>query len=333
MAPTRRRHPLDLRARLGREPYRFGFFQALRLLCLMQPAAERAQGGLPSKLRFRTVGTLAFPPSEVARYQTMEATGQPVDELEVAFMGLTGPSGVLPSPYTEMVQDRRAHHHDEGLHRFLDLFSHRAIALLAEAWRKSRFWHAHELTGESSFTQHVMDLAGGQNPERQPLPGHTLAYFAGTLARRVPSASGLALALSGWIGRPVVLEQFVGQWVHLSEADQSCLGRTGMTLGQDAFVGSRVWDRQSKLRLRIGPLAADKISTFLPGGEIAQSLTRFLRHSLGLSLACDLALLVEAEGIHPPRLEPNGPRLGLDTWLTTQPLSGHREDVTYPLLA
>lgn len=333
MAPARRRHSPDLRDRLQREPHRFGFHQALRLLSLMEPKVRR-HAGLPASLRFRTQGSLGFPSSEISAFRRVESPQDEsvVEELEVTFMGLTGPSGVLPTPYTEMVQERRAHHHDEGLHRFLDIFSHRAIALMAEAWRKSRFWHAHELDGESTLTRALQDLSGLSQARLDSLPAHSLAFYAGTFARGVPSASSLALALSGWLQRPATLEPFVGQWIHVDAQEQSQIGRSSATLGQDAFLGARVWDRQSKVRLRVGPLPADLMEAFLPGGSAAKGLTQILRHSLGLAASCDLVLVVEGESIRPLRFRPGGMRLGYDTWLSTRPLSGLREDLRYPLL-
>src|SRR5687768_15309966 len=98
------------------EPYRFEFFQAVRLLERLLPdrlpvgrVNEEGQVILPEReiARFRTIVSLFFPPSQIGRLEHApegESDAQP--QMEVAFMGLTGPLGALPNHYTELLIDR-----------------------------------------------------------------------------------------------------------------------------------------------------------------------------------------------------------------------------------
>jgi hypothetical protein len=100
------RRSRDLIHELKESAPRFGFFQAVRLLALTaRHQGEKVLPLLPRRLRFRTAASLSFPASELTQYRPLGveafAAGQRHDELEVAFMGLTGPSAVLPRPYTE----------------------------------------------------------------------------------------------------------------------------------------------------------------------------------------------------------------------------------------
>src|SRR5258708_37705844 len=91
------------------EPYRFGFFQAVRLL-------ERIYKGhrpvgrdgdiLREVIRFRTRATLGFPASEIHDLTWPDPERYNVPEMTVDFMGLTGPLGVLPIHYTEFLMER-----------------------------------------------------------------------------------------------------------------------------------------------------------------------------------------------------------------------------------
>src|SRR4029077_19602757 len=93
---------------LLREPYRFSFFQAVRLLTRLDPGRTPVgEGASPSYdvVRFRSHVTLAFPPSEI--YDLTESgSGGRARTMTVAFMGLTGTAGVLPRHYTEHLLER-----------------------------------------------------------------------------------------------------------------------------------------------------------------------------------------------------------------------------------
>ena len=61
----------------------------------------------------------------------------PQPELTVGMIGLTGPSGVLPRSYSEIVtQTRRSR--STALHEFLDLLGHRFVGFFARAAMKYR---------------------------------------------------------------------------------------------------------------------------------------------------------------------------------------------------
>src|SRR5437868_13747273 len=86
---------------LKQEPFRFQFFQAVRLLQRIVP--DRSKVGTfvhPSEevIRFSARQSLAFPASEV---HAIEFRKDRPAGMAVNFMGLTGPQGALPLCYTE----------------------------------------------------------------------------------------------------------------------------------------------------------------------------------------------------------------------------------------
>ena len=107
----------------------FDFFQAVRLLERLRPDRAPVGGfGDPGAevVSFAAHRGLSFPASEI---QVLEAgqDGGPA-RMTVNFMGLTGPTGVLPYHYTQLLIERgRAG--DDGLGDFLDLFHHRIVSL------------------------------------------------------------------------------------------------------------------------------------------------------------------------------------------------------------
>ena len=337
MAAQNRRNPLDLIAALKREPHRFGFFQAIRLLAL----ADRAPGepmALPARLRLRSAASLAFPASEISagsdRPRAVPGADPPL-ELEVGFLGLTGPAGVLPSHYTETLLERRHLHRDSSLHAFLDIFSHRACCLFYAAWRKYHFHIGFEQGQRDGFTGHLADLLTVRPAAPDPAPRMMLVHFAGLLARRPLPGGSLAAFIASYFRVRARLLPFVGQWSAAPPAQQTRLGGEQSGIGAGAFLGERVWDQQNKVCLRLGPLDGAAFRAFLPTGSAAAALRRIIKLHFGDLLACDLELDLVAEAVPPPRLAcgPQAPRLGLDSWLHSRPMTRPPAPVGFRLQA
>src|SRR5712691_8081671 len=148
-----------VRQQLLDEAYRFEFFQAVRLLERMSPSRQRVgASGPPAEeiVRFRTLPSLAFPPSQIHEVRDTGGRDAP-PEMTVAFLGLTGPLGLLPHPYTELLIDR-VRHEDRTLWDFLDVFNHRLISFFYRAWEKYRFPIAYERDRHDPFTEYLFDL-------------------------------------------------------------------------------------------------------------------------------------------------------------------------------
>jgi cytochrome P450 len=84
-----------------------------------------------------------------------------------------------------------------------------------------------------------------------------------------------------------------------------------------AVLGAQVWDRQSMIRIWLGPLSLPQYEAFLPGGVLLRKLVDWMRLYLGFELEWDVRLLLTAAAVPHLRLGA-GTRLGWTTWL------GHR---------
>jgi type VI secretion system protein ImpH len=150
--------------------------------------------------------------------------------------------------------------------------------------------------------------------KRDAVPDHAKLFYSGLLARQVRNSDGLAALLSGFFRIPVRVEQFVGHWLTLPVDDRTRLARKAGSLGGGAMLGARVWDRQHKFRIWIGPLELTQYESFLPGGTALAKIVAWVRQYVNFELDWDLRLVLQRTAVPEARLGAYG-RLGWTTWL------------------
>jgi len=319
-------------ARLGvllrERPQRFEFFQAVRLIERLFP--DRAPVGRfvsPDKevMRFHAHSSFPFPASQI---QNILWDGEtPV--LVINFMGLTGPMGVLPLYYTELVLDR-VRNRDYSIVEFFDIFNHRMISLFYQAWEKYRFTIAYERGERDRFSHHLMDLIGigsAQLDSRLNVLDDSLLFYSGLLALRPRSAAALQRILEDYFEVPVAVEQFTGKWFHLSAKDLCVFDRAtteSEQLGGGAIVGDEIWHQQSGVRLHLGPMALEKYLDFLPTGTAYQPLRSLANFAGRGELDFEVRLILKQDEVPACELgklqeDAEAPRLGWTSCAKTQP--------------
>jgi type VI secretion system protein ImpH len=365
------------------EGYRFDFFQAVRLLEILnspsKPGAtndhwldeslfdDRAVG-LKDFVRFKSAVSLNFPGSDVAdvrlkddsqklslpesaggqngrMLQTIgrrmleahEPQGQrPLAEITVNLMGLAGALGPLDMPTTELIIERVARQ-DTALKDFLDIFNHRLVSLLYRIRKLHRVGMGVEPPGQDKISGYLFSVIGLGTPGlrgRMQVQDRSLLHYAGLLGQQPRSLVGLELVLAHYFGldaddfgvKRVEGHQFVGRWCALDEEQWTRIGRSGQNqvLGRDPVVlGTRVWDQQAKVEIRLGPLSRAQFLDLLPTGWGFLSLCDLTRFYLGDTLDVCFRLVLESEQTPPPILGlRDTPRLGWTSWLWDSSLTG-----------
>ncbi len=333
--PTANQKAFTLEEVLFAEPYRFDFFQAVRLLeriySMRRPVGHAAEPSSEA-VRFRTLTGLNFPASQIyALDRESNDDDKPAPpQMTVAFMGLTGPSGVLPHPYTELLMER-LRNKDRALVEFLDQFNHRVLSLFFRAWEKYRFPLGVERGLDDRFTEFLFDIVGlGTRGLRRRFnfADEGLLSYGGLIANKPHSSSAMAGLMSDYFGVPAEIEQFKGQWLKLDPESLSTLGRANHQLGVSTLVGARVWDQQSKMRVKFGPLSFDKFVAFLPNGSAFKPATELTQFFAGMELDFDIQLVLRRAAVPFCILSTKTkPALGWTTWLKTKPFRSDDEQV------
>lgn len=345
MATASRPQDLDVsRSFLGEElrehPGWFQFFQAVRLVQRMLP--ERGLVGRfvhPGRevLRFSSHNVLAFPTSPI---ETLEWSADGPARMKVNFMGLTGPMGVLPYSYTELIRDRNRAK-DSSLQDFLDLFNHRMISLFYQAWEKYRFFVAYEREEQDRFSRYLMSLVGlgtAGLEHRQAVADESILFYCGLFSMQPRSAAALEQVLADYFDVPVEVEQFVGAWRSLDPANQ-CRMEGGVPysdqLGMGAVAGDEIWEQQTRARIRLGPLSARQYLSFLPAGDAWEPLRSITTFFAGGEIEFEVQLVLKREDVPPSELRADGetaPMLGWFSWIKSGPAFGRDPGDTVLLL-
>jgi type VI secretion system protein ImpH len=301
---------------LGEAPYRYDFYQTLRRLeCLhdRQPRWGRALRPVDEAVRFGQDPDLSFAPAALASFDTRGRTPR----LQVRLFGLFGPNGPLPIHITEYARERLRHADDPTLCRFLDVMHHRFIALFYRAWAQAQPCLNRDRPADDRFTVYVgafLGMAPAAVRDRDSLPDLAKLFHVGALVRHVRNVEGLTHILQHFFRVPVRIEEFVGHWMALSTRERTYLTSESAVLGSGAVLGKRLWDRQHKFRIHLGPLTLDQYESFLPGGTSIRQLVDWVRQYLSFELDWDVQLALMPGAV--PRLTLGGrQRLGWTSWL------------------
>jgi type VI secretion system protein ImpH len=360
MPSTKRRIDPSLIDRLKDEPYRFEFFQAVRLLLTHQrmQSGERDVDILGQVIQFRNSVSLSFPPSEIESLEFESNTVEdPVAELTnddavrskdvglrritltPSFIGLTGPMGVMPRHYTHYVAERELYHRDTATRAFLDIFTTRAVALFYQTWLKYRLHLQYESDRRNKFLPLILSLSGlglsGMQQRHEDdcagIADETLAHYAGALRQRPQSVQWFSRVVADYFQVRCNVEQFVGQWFQLPNSELTLVGQKNCQLGQTALCGARVWDRQTKVRMTIGPMRKKQFDDFLPKGTAYRSLKQLFRLMVGATFDCEVRLILDKRDVVGASLNTHcgNTRLGWNGWIGSRDVSSDSNDAAY----
>tara|TARA_R110002126_G_scaffold212488_5_gene359108 strand:- start:1051 stop:2046 length:996 start_codon:yes stop_codon:yes gene_type:complete len=271
---------------LLQSPADFDFYQAVYQI-ERQFSAEQKQ--------WHGVGRDTFPAKELVRFkaeQHLGFAGQPINkatsrrgdddrqtvELYVSFFGLTGPSGVMPQHYTEMVL-QRLKQRDGAMRDFFDIFNHRLISLYYRAWEKYRFACQYEIADglNDPVSKLLQQLSGSDDALG--------LYYAGAFSQRNHSGQFLQQILTDLLGSPTRVVSLTGSWLALEPGEQSQLaGRTlpegqNAALGQTSMLGQRVWDVSSTVVIEVAAQPA-KLPGLMPGASAYQVVRKIVSRYL-----------------------------------------------------
>ena len=204
---------------------------------------------------------------------------------------------------------------------------------------------------EDLFTQCLYCLIGwgtGGLRGRLAVDDEAILFYAGHFAHFPRSAVALELIVADYfellrrgeaIPGPVALSQPRGPRA-IAEGDGGRgtegggRGRAAKRLGDNLVVGQRVWDVQSKFRVRLGPVGYRQFRRFMPSGDALGPLCQITRSYAGAAWDFDVQPVLKAAEV--PWCQLGGPptdpaRLGWNTWIRGREMEHDVDDAVFYL--
>jgi len=348
MARTKRHQEpvLEERERIGIAIARAresSFFALVATLERLTPDAARVGGDGPvadEVLRFRHDPSMGFSASDVVQASIRDAPRKPsaphegrreVVELLTSFLGVTGSVSPLPLYLpAEVAQDPSPH----GVQRdFLDVFHHRLLSLLYRLWMRYQVGREALSSADDPWAKRILALAGFDAFDERatlPLAPGELLQLAPLLAGRARTARTLELALQIALrddleldehGEPLMprIEQLVGAFVTLDDAQRMRLARATAVLGRTSVLGGRVRDRASSFAIEVRLRSGVDQTAYMMRGLKLELVRKVVIGVLPEPLDCELRVALGASGQSGFKLSRGTPAersaLGRQTWL------------------
>ena len=301
------------------DPQGHHIFLALRILEAEhsdKPRLGQSRRPHEDAVRLGQEARMAFPPSTIKSFTPQ---GAKPGSLINRFFGFFGPHGPLPIHLTDYARERQINHRDDTFVAFANMLTHRIMSLMYRAWVTGQPAADFDRGADTQFEGHIAALAGHQGTAlrtRDAMPDLAKRHYAGLMAGGTKNAEGLVAILSGFFQAQVQLEQFVGSWLDLEPDDQWELGKGG-GLGQTTSIGTRVWTRNAKFRLIIGPVSLQDYERLLPGGASMDKLAAVVRNYVGDALEYDVNVVLKGDQVPAAQLGANT-KLGQTSWIGTR---------------
>jgi type VI secretion system protein ImpH len=318
-------------AAIAREPWAWDFYQVLRRIdCLCQDSPRIGTADLPRLTRRYGLGRSPRCRLRRPACRLSSATRRVCRRgSRSAFSASSVPTGrcrcTSPSTRYGRACGRPA---IRRFARFADLIHHRFLSLFHRAWAQAQPCVSLDRPGRGSLR--LPTSARWRASACRHARARCLARFRQAPPRGVYSTGRSAMrkdwrcSSAGFFRVPVEVEQFVGHWMAVPAARSHAPWRRAALPRAQRLVGRRVWDRQHKFRLRLGPAGSGAIcpaAARRPGDCPTAGLRAQLRRA-GIHLGRAIVLHAAARC---RRCSLDGAcRLGYTSWLGRRRRCGRR---------
>ena len=333
----------------------FAFLRTLEALAKDKPRIGYSFSLRDDLVEFKQPAHLEFASSTVTSIKPLpeRKNGGALAVLETYFFGLSGPNGALPYAMTDYIVSRKnglthpdrlvegrrdttLNRRDTSLFDFLNIFNHRFLSYYYRSWASSRKTVDYDRPEEAKFAGFLGAFSGVKS-EASSARTQLHNYFSGYFSNQSRHPEGLAKMLSDYLGCAVSIEENVGHWIVSDASEQFSLGQLGSTsaptLGEGIVLGSKIWDRQLRFDINIGPVSFERFEQFAPTGvesdsELVKQIKYIVSKYTDRIYFCVANIFLDRGCVPSSCLGENQIRLGMNSWLKNEEHVDHAKDLS-----
>ena len=234
-------------------------------------------------------------------------------------IGLLGVNSPLPLHLIEYIFQRKHQYGDSTWCDFVNALQHRILTLFYRSWMNAQSVVSLENEYTDKFSNYLSSLVGFSGMNHHSADNHvdyfSKLYFIGLYLQRNQSTDNFESLLAEYFQIQIKIEENVGKWYELPDREQTCLDKSlKYSLGDGLLLGQRIYDVQTKFRIKIGPLNLEQFESFFKGGLNSKKIIEWVELYIGQELEWDVQLILAKQSVPKLKLDARN-RLGLTTWL------------------
>jgi len=246
-------------------------------------------------LKIRTNPGLTFVKREVESIVEKDINQSKSYEISSNIYGLDGVTGPIPHWLNLIIANEDKDYAPLG--DFLNIFSHRFIQYLYEAWIKNQPFLSFQRKN-SDIATILFSLSGANHHNKNQLSMSSFSYI-GNIGHKYGSANSLEILLNNYyehLNIKFKIKEFVKRKLSLSKDERSRLGKN-ILLKNNFILGKHVFDISGSFRIIMGPMNYKEYLEFLPNGQHHNNFVNLIESYISPLLSWDVAFIIEAKSI------------------------------------
>jgi len=300
----------------------YDFFQLITLLRELEKKEENIRFSVPCNLTFPTADI------ESLHYSKEEDSGF---HLVVNFLGLTGPSGILPPHYTEYLINQ-SQQKKFAVKDFFDLIHQRALLFYYKSWVKTHFYVNFNCKNRHDQPNDIMEILCSHVGFSSKKDLHGLNFIdnfvlsnAGIFSKKRPTLSELCTLIEHYLQLHVEVIPFCKSKYYFTSEQISFFPNKDHPTGNHCYLSTnaRLGDAidlyQNSFKVVIYVKDFSQWNDLLPGGTYFKTICDIIQYYVGIEYSFKLELGCNLTMLGSTRLgDPTTAKLGWNSWINHQ---------------